>query len=322
MTPLNTESKKMLLSVVMCTFNRCNRLEDVIGSVCCQNKSFNFAYELIVVDNNSKDDTASVVQSCIKKFGNHIVLVYEKKRGLSNARNKGVNVARGEIIAFIDDDVVLDKDWMLNLIKAFKLSDCDAIGGRILPKCEKIIPGWVKENMEFLQGPIVSHDYGAVTKEYDTNIMVPFVGANFAIKSKCFNEYGPFDINLGAGTGTMGEDTNYFLKLLKAGKKILYCGNVLAWHTSDSKRMNMLYITKWWFATGRFVARVQQANMLEMKIKCWMGVPRYLIKELVQKLIMLIPAFIYRKNLIKEWCVISWRIGTILEYRRLHLCQK
>jgi glycosyltransferase involved in cell wall biosynthesis len=86
-------------------------------------------WECILVDNNSDDSTRSVFEEVEKHYESKIRYVFEEKRGLSHARNRGIKEARGEIIAFTDDDVIVDKYWIQNIGKAFKEYDVACVGG-------------------------------------------------------------------------------------------------------------------------------------------------------------------------------------------------
>lgn len=91
---------------------------------------------------------------------------FEEKDGKSHVLNRGITVSGGDTIAFLDDDVIVDKNWLTNIWKCFKQYNCDAVGGRILPLYPKKTPRWAIENKDLLSGPIVRHDYGEETKIY------------------------------------------------------------------------------------------------------------------------------------------------------------
>ena len=102
-----------------------------------------------MVDNNSSDNTEKIALQ--KKFLSPVPLIYvkEKKQGSSYARNRGVKIARGEIIAFIDDDVILDKDWLQSVWQAFRKVKANAFGGKVIPMLPPTIPKWVVRSVLF-----------------------------------------------------------------------------------------------------------------------------------------------------------------------------
>ena len=151
----------------------------------------NLSWEVIVVDNNSSDNTRKVVEDFVRSSELNIRYVFEGKQGHSHARNTGVKEAKGEIIAFTDDDVIVEKSWIHNIDRIFKEDYVGCIGGKILPIWEKPCPKWLTKD---LYGYLALLDYG----ENPFYIDSPEIwGANFAVKSSLFQKYGYFDTTLG-----------------------------------------------------------------------------------------------------------------------------
>jgi len=138
----------MKLSVVVCSLNRSESLRRMLKSLQEMVIPDYLSCEVIVVDNNSDDDTRLVVEEIEKHFELKIRYVFENKKGLSHARNRGVKEAGGEIIAFTDDDVIVDKHWIKSIDKAFKeYDDVACVGGKILPIWEIPKPKWLKHDL-------------------------------------------------------------------------------------------------------------------------------------------------------------------------------
>ena len=108
----------IMMSVIICTYNRCESLRQILQCLLFQDFD-KFKYEIIVVDNNSTDNTREIVTEMSKSSAVSIKYIFENRQGLCYARNTGIQYARGEIIAFTDDDVLLDK-YFLPTIKTFK----------------------------------------------------------------------------------------------------------------------------------------------------------------------------------------------------------
>src|SRR5205823_6890922 len=120
------------VSVVIPTFNRAARLGALIEALRGQ-RAPNIAFEIVVVDNGSNDGTEALVQN-VAAIDQRIEYIRQPQRGASYARNAGVARARGAIIAFLDDDVVPAKDWIVTLKRTFDAyPDVDCIGGRVEP---------------------------------------------------------------------------------------------------------------------------------------------------------------------------------------------
>lgn len=235
----------MRLSVVVCTFNRSESLRRMLNSLREATIPDNLSCEYIVVDNNSDDDTRLVFEEIEKNYESTIKYVFEDKRGISHARNRGVSEARGEIIAFTDDDVIVDKHWIQNIDNAFKEHDDVAcVGGKILPIWEIPKPQWLRSNFYSYLG-LLDHGDSVV---YNSNIW----GANFAVKSEIFKKYGLFDLNLGRRPRKLysGEETEFLYRLKNAGEKLLYYPLSIIYHNVPAHRMSKKYLRKWRFDHG------------------------------------------------------------------------
>ena len=208
----------MDLNVIICTYNRSASLKrtlESIGGACIPER---LEWELIIVDNNSDDDTRAVVESYQQNSSLPIVYLKEKKQGLSHARNCGITASRGKIIVFTDDDVIVDRNWIGNIVKAFAEYDVQCIGGRILPVWAEPQPKWLSK---CLWADIALLDYG----DHPLYMETPNLwGANLAVKAESFQKYGHFDTDRGRIPEKLyGDEEVHFLgKLLDHGEKLLY----------------------------------------------------------------------------------------------------
>jgi glucosyl-dolichyl phosphate glucuronosyltransferase len=237
----------MKLSVVVCTYNRSQRLRRMLESLREAVIPVDSSCEFILVDNNCDDDTRRVFEEIERRSESRIRYVFEENKGISHARNRGVKEAKGEIIAFTDDDVVVEKYWIQNIEKAFKEHDDVAcVGGKILPIWEIPKPKWLAPNLYF---HVALLDYGDFVAYMDSpNIW----GANFAVKSEMFKKYGLFDSNLGRIPRKLysGEETEFLQRLLNAGEKLLYYPTSIVYHCVSANRMSKGYFRKWNFDKG------------------------------------------------------------------------
>jgi len=207
----------------------------------------NLSCEFIIVDNNSNDDTRLVFEEIEKNFESKIRYVFEGKQGLSHARNRGIKEANGEIIVFTDDDVIVDKDWILNIDKSFKEhDDAVCIGGKVLPVWEIPKPDWLNHD---LYGCLALLDFGdSVVSIHAPDLFT----ANLAVKSEMFKKHGDFDTNLGRMPKKLycGEETEFLLRLLDAGENILYDPSLIVHHCVPADRISKQYMRKWKFDIG------------------------------------------------------------------------
>ena len=130
------------VTVIVPTRNRCRSLADLLGSLREQQPA-GISWEVLVVDNGSTDDTSVMMESIKADFPVPLRYIYEPNPGLHNCRNRGALEAESTAVAFLDDDMILDKLW----IKGARLvleEQASMVGGRILPLWEAQAPDWIK----------------------------------------------------------------------------------------------------------------------------------------------------------------------------------
>ena len=140
----------MLVSVIICayTYNRLNDIREAIYSILNQTYR-NFEYIVTI------DEDRNLYKSIKKEFGSisNVKILFNKKRiGLPASRNRGIETAEGEIIAFFDDDAIADKNWLEELVRMYKIKDAIAVGGKILPLWIGKKPKFLPEEFYWLLG--------------------------------------------------------------------------------------------------------------------------------------------------------------------------
>jgi glycosyltransferase involved in cell wall biosynthesis len=267
-----------VVSVVICTYNRCEMLKQTLMSVTEVSVPRGFDWEVIVVDNNSRDATAEVVQS----FGSHptvdVRYVFEGSQGLAYARNRGVAEAKGDIVVFTDDDVTVERSWLPELARVFEDPACLAAGGKIVAVWETPKPRWLQETGPYaLDKVIVSLDYGDQTIEAPK----PPFGANMAFRKGVFSDYGLFRTDLGR-TGSVllsGEEIEMFLRIMRGGGKIMYAARAIVYHPVAEERVRKSYFRSWYYNAGKEEARTIGLPADSVR---YFGVPRYFARSLAQ----------------------------------------
>src|SRR5829696_8927692 len=116
----------MKFSVIIATYNRAEELVKTLDSL--KNLESTGAWEVIIVDNNSSDNTREVVLGRVESFPIPLRYVMEKEQGRSAALNAGIRAAQGEILAITDDDVRVDPHWLKNAEDALDTLGCDYVG--------------------------------------------------------------------------------------------------------------------------------------------------------------------------------------------------
>jgi len=307
----------MLISVIVATYNRCEDLKKFLDTLLTQEIPQDFTYEIIIIDNNSKDMTKDVIDNYSGRFPlGRLNYLFEQRQGKCFALNTAISRSQGDVLVFTDDDVVLPREWYGTINDFVKNMEFDAACGRVLPQYPQGIPDWVKQNNDLLSGPIVSYDYGTEIKPYDQRSMLPLIGANMIVKRRLFDEVGLFNTNLGPGTGTFGDDTEMCLRWEKRNKKLFYAGNVLVWHPVIKERTGLNYIAKWNIASGKYLV-VKDKDSSDNKIVLFCGIPRHLFRKMMVHCIKLIPGLFNRRIFLNNWVLLFREIGAIQAYKQL-----
>jgi GT2 family glycosyltransferase len=230
-----------MVSVIVCTHNRAHRLEQTLNSLQQMTVPFDLLCELIIVDNNSSDNTKEVIDNFRNKSSLNIKYVFERGQGLSRARNMGIQEASGNIIAFTDDDCIVDRYWITSISKAFHTDESIAgIGGRVLlyNKMDRPISIRIYEE----RATISSTD----------RIIKLMIGCNMAFARPVFDEIGLFDTDFGAGTRFAStEDFDFLYRVYKRGLKIIYSPDVLVYHNHGRRNDEQIRSLIKGYAVGR-----------------------------------------------------------------------
>ncbi len=264
-------------SIIVCTYNRAHSLVHTLDALERQHIPEGLRWEVIVVDNNSSDDTRAAVEG-FQLRSPHIPLRYtfERAQGLSHARNHGLAAARGAILLFTDDDVRPEPDWLTQVVGGMNEHDCDACGGWIGPIWERHPPGWLTERFYgFLAIRPDSLGPYQVTAASD-----PPFGANMAFRRSVFERIGGFDVRRGrVGNNLAGsEEWDLFQRLLADGGKVMYLPAARVHHVVEAFRVEKRYFRRWRFEDSRRAGRSEDIPAGRRVL----GVPPYLIAHLLR----------------------------------------
>ncbi len=233
-----------MISIIVSTYNRSDSLRGMLTSFFAQAGLESVDYELVVVDNNSTDDTRAVTDD-FQRFGS-IRYVFEPRQGLSCARNRGVAESRGDIVAFLDDDVIVDETWLANLWKCFVESEADVVGGRIYLIFEQEQPKWLGARFESWLG---KQDMGP------SRIVVQgaLFGGNLAFRKPAFLEAGGFNENRGRKGRLLfaGEENEVINNIRIAGGSVYYDPDVVVGHIVGPERVRWRYFRRATMDRGR-----------------------------------------------------------------------
>lgn len=246
------------VSIIACTHNRSAYLDDLIASLCEQAYPAG-AYEIIIIDNQSTDQTKLIVDGLRQKYAQHqIGYVYEARLGFSYARNAGLQAARYEWVAFIDDDAVAHPDWLANLAKALQQDDeIVSLGGRIELQWDCPRPAWLPKELEGFLGN--NSFLGNEQKEFSSDTF-PF-GGNMVVKRDLALGAGGFDTNFGrVGEKLRAHGETRISDLLRSYGKIVYVPKALIYHRVPASRTSHHY-----FLSRGYHQGVANANLENLR---------------------------------------------------------
>ena len=269
-------SRETEVSIVIPTYNRSALLRDALNSVLRQDSDA--AFEIVVVDNNSQDDTKAVVDSLMERHSDKLHYVVEPQQGNAYARNRGIETAKAAIIAFIDDDVTVESGWLKSLKKVLDTrSDLSFVGGRVLPRWSGSPPSWLTPDH---WSPLALLDYG------DNELMISgtsprgLLTANIALRRSVFEEVGMFSPQLQRVKDAIGsmEDHEFLLRVCRSGKKGMYVPSMIARAELEVERLTKSYHRRWHTGHGHFYALLRDPEWEHSNFRL-MDVPAHLYKQ-------------------------------------------
>jgi glycosyltransferase involved in cell wall biosynthesis len=230
------------ISAVICSYNRARFIIKAVESIFAQDVD-KAMYEVIVVDNNSTDNTLEVLQQFKTEHPDYNFRFYtETNQGVAHTRTRCAKEAKGELIAYLDDDSMAQPGWLSTTIRFFdEHPEVYSTGGKITPYFLTGIPNWYSK---YFFGLVGNFDQGPKEKQL-TGARYP-CGANMAFRKKVFDEIGYFNTDLGRkGTGLLAnEEKDIYLRILAHGKKVFYLPQVEVLHAVESNKFDKNYVRR------------------------------------------------------------------------------
>jgi len=235
-----------VISVIVCTFNRDRMFEDTVRSF-LDCRTDGIEHELLLLDNNSTDKTREIGEVYAARFP-WIRYVNEPVQGHPHTKNRGIRESRGDIIAFVDDDVYFSPCWLEALASSFqRRPDVACIGGKVVPHFEAGRPAWLEDDLL---------DVYSVTRygDHEREIQPPEypIGCNMAFRRSVFKQIGGFHASLGRKPGILlSNDETYFINcVLKAGLKTFYSPDAQVSHRIPPGRTTQRWLLRRWYWQG------------------------------------------------------------------------
>jgi glycosyltransferase involved in cell wall biosynthesis len=266
---------KPTLSVIISTYNRSRSLTKTIESILSQSGTFPF--ELIIVDNNSDDETQAVIRSFTRKTP-IVRYVFEGQQGNSHGRNAGIAAAQSDFFLFTDDDVIPSKDWLERAAATFESRpDHGCIGGKVLPIWPCAPPEWLTSEH---WGPLalLDREEGITADSANRKCLIT---ANMGVRRAVFEEVGVFrpQFQKVAGSTSSIEDRELQERYWEAGGRCWFDPLLIVHADVQPTRLTKGYHRRWHYEHGRLNALLRDPD-LERSGHRVLGVPGHIYRRL------------------------------------------
>ncbi len=258
----------MLVSVVVCTYSpdMIDHLIECVESL--KNQTYDNIEIICVVDGNKNYYRELKDKIDVKLYIN------EKNVGLLKSRNRGAKLARGEVVAFIDDDAVADRRWVEELVRMYKERNAIAAGGKLLPMWLVKEPIWFPEEFYWMIGATYLGYPDKIVEVRNT------FGSNLSFRRDIFLELGGFDVKMGGIKGKkmlQGGETELCDRMRKKyGRGVMYNPNAIVYHKVFERRTKLNFLIKRSFWQGYSKAVMERLGSSTVEEKDFL---RFLLKE-------------------------------------------
>jgi glycosyltransferase involved in cell wall biosynthesis len=293
----------MDVSIIICTWNRAALLRRALDSMRSLTIPPGVTWQVVVVNNNSTDETAAVLASFAERLP--LTCVVEPVPGLSRSRNRGVAASSGDLLLFTDDDVVVEPEWMTAMRDgAARWPDATYFAGLICPGFAQDVPAWVQRHQAVLDGMLCARDLGPEPRMLEPGDY-PW-GPNMAVRRHAFARAG-FDVRAGRiGKGQRrGSEGSLFTPLASQGATGAWVPAAKVTHFIPRARANVLYLLRYYFGIGRSAAQRRNPGPPPLHAQ------RRILADDLRSLIR------HRREWPGRLAAVAWDAGRLLETRRL-----
>jgi GT2 family glycosyltransferase len=250
----------MRVSIVIATYNRASLLAECLEHLARQH--FAPDDEVIVVDNGSTDDTPNVIANARRAFDVPLYQLVENTPGKSHAMAAGVAAAKGDVLAFTDDDVDVASDWVDEARRVMSDPGIALAGGPVTPRWETPPPVWLRESVDAydrLAAPLGLLNYGSESFPLGPRTVL---GANLVVRTEVLHKLGGYANHLGKLRGTLlsGEDHELCMRVQAAGFRAVYWPELRVTHWVPAARMRVRYAMSWFYWSGITHAALDAGN--------------------------------------------------------------
>jgi GT2 family glycosyltransferase len=267
------------ISIIIATYTRAPLLDECLQHLSRQ--QFEVGDEVIVVDNGSTDHTPAVVKRHQARFVIPLRLLHERTPGKSHALAQALAVATGEVLAFLDDDVNVNPDWLATIRDTMSDPQTALMGGRVVPRWDAGVPAWMRvapSHHARLGAPLGLLEYPEDVVQLGPRTVL---GANMAVRREVFQVVGGFAPHLGKLRGTLlsGEDHELCVRVQRAGFRAVYVPKAVVHHWVPAERARVRYFVSWFYWSGITNAILDRDTGTANHGRTLRGLPLYLAKR-------------------------------------------
>lgn len=302
---------KPLLTYAVCTYNRATLLKSLLPKM--RSLACPVPYEVLVVDNNSSDDTAPIVRAEGQRSAEGLAplrYVFESNQGITHARNRAIGEAHAsEYLVFIDDDEWPDDDILAAAVNALRTEGAQCVGGRIAVALDRERPSWLTEE---LLGFLGETDHGKVAVWVTTKTQ-PLWSGNVGYRTSIFADRPElrFDARFNRAGDDVGggEDAVMFWKMLELNLRIRYRPDMKVLHMVEPWRLRRAYFLRLHFEAGRKFGRFRTPDYPHSVL----GVPMFMVRQALGQFARIpITLLFERDNSVRQGMNAMHAVGTLL----------
>lgn len=250
------------ISVCVCTFQRPTLLLRLLTELNHLETQGEFTFSVVVTDNDADASARSVIEACLATVSYEITYVVESRRGIAHARNSSLGPARGEFVAFIDDDEFPRPDWLLNAYRAWTAHNVGGVLGPVRSDYAPSTPAWVEKSGIWERGGV--GEWQCATGHVMPSAVWCRTG-NVLILKRILEELNPvFRPEMGAS----GSDVDMFQRLMDRGHKFIWCNEAIVYEVVPPGRCKRIFMIRRALLRGAMSWRRE---------RCWRSVGKAMI---------------------------------------------
>jgi len=291
------QSKPENISVCICTYKRPKLLLKLLEELGKQKTERLFTFSAVIVDNDIQQSARDIVETFKNTADFNISYYYEPVQNIALARNKAVKNARGDYLAFIDDDEVPVNCWLFELYAACRKYNADGVLGPVRPLFTSDTPTWLIRS-GICERP--SHKSGTVLDYLQTRT------GNVLIKRSILDGMAvPFPPEMGREGG---EDMAFFKRVIAKGNKIVWCEEAPAYENIVPDRFRRIYYINKYLRIGGLTGELYKNDRFEKWMYIWRSGFSALFFAFIASLTLLFAHHVFMRSLVK----LTYHVGLII----------